>query len=117
MGERSDLDSELFQAVRSGDISRVDELLRRGANIHATDHNGSAPLHAAAIVGRLSMVKHLVARGARVNARDGTGATPLDMALHASMNPTAGLWEGRASELSLVIEWLRDQKRWWQFWR
>jgi ankyrin repeat protein len=52
-------------------------LLSKGADVHATDVNGSTPLHHAANMGNLRAAELLIERGADVNARDSNGRTPL----------------------------------------
>ena len=58
--------------------SRVDQLVRAGANVNARDdHCGDTPLHIAAAVGHVSLVSALLAAGADANAVNEHGATPL----------------------------------------
>lgn len=57
------------------------ELLRAGANIHATDNAGSTPLHLAAESGLVQTVSKLISYGASVSATNNAGLTPLYYAL------------------------------------
>ncbi|MCC6004418.1 MAG: ankyrin repeat domain-containing protein [Thermofilum sp.] len=85
------LDEELFKAVENGDIARVKELLKKGANVNAKTWENSSPLHVAlARVGYMEesmrkrmvdIVKILVESGADLNAKDVRGITPLHLAL------------------------------------
>lgn len=61
------------------EIVRV--LLKSGANVNATDGNGSTALHWAAWTGNYPIVKMLLANGANPSPIDYAGRTPLDWAL------------------------------------
>ena len=74
------LEDSLFGAVCRGDLSKAEELLRRGANVNVTDADGHSPLIVAESCttrpGSPEMVKLLIANGAEVSlqARDGSTA-------------------------------------------
>ncbi len=53
------------------------ELLGRGANVEATDNEGSTSLILASIYNNATVVRALLARGANIEAADVFGATPL----------------------------------------
>ncbi|MDR6990166.1 ankyrin repeat domain-containing protein [Luteimonas sp. 3794] len=57
------------------DMARL--LIARGANINASNDNGTTPLHLAAYA---EMVEILAANGANLEARDSRGSTPLHAA-------------------------------------
>jgi ankyrin repeat protein len=57
------------------------ELIRAGANIHATDNAGSTPLHLAAASGLGQTTSLLISHGASVSATNNAGLTPLYYAL------------------------------------
>ena len=74
---------EVFQAVASGDLQRVRELLAMSpALANAKDREGATPLHYAAFNGNQELARFLVEQGADVNARDDRfGATPAGWAI------------------------------------
>jgi hypothetical protein len=94
------LDEELFKAVTRGDVARVRELLKKGANVNAREKDysitvhfmvfnrcvasaracGLSPLHWAAAYGFVDVVKILLEHGADVNPRNVDGITPLHLA-------------------------------------
>lgn len=92
-----DQKTNLFAAVRSGNVTEVERCLAAGANINSRevvptkprldDHSGKketlgdTPLMIAAQSGHLDIVKLLLARGADVNASGEAGYTPLMGAL------------------------------------
>ena len=64
-------------AAYKGRLPMVRELLDRGANINARDHEGETALIRAAFWGHLAIVRLLLERGANANARTYEGWTPL----------------------------------------
>jgi len=72
-----ELDEELLKAAEKGDVDRVRELLRRGANPNTRGKDGITPLHLAAHHGYVGIARLLLEHGADVNARDKDGYTPL----------------------------------------
>jgi ankyrin repeat protein len=88
----NDLDKALFDAVTkgcqqadgkiyAGCIAEVQDALAKGANVNATQENGSTPLMLASKYGNLQIVQLLIARGANANATDIGGKTALDRAI------------------------------------
>ena len=75
---------QLLEAAYSGDISKVKNLLARGANVNVTGNNGTKPLHIAAIFGDLEIAKLLINKGADINANDNGVNTALHWAVHKS---------------------------------
>ena len=78
----------LHVAAAQGNKTEVETLLKKGANVNATDENRWTPLHWAADVGHVETAKALLAGKADPNAKSGSGATPLHRAAfqgHAAM--------------------------------
>src|SRR5262245_32768559 len=72
---------ELWAAVRGGEAARVEELLKKGARVDATNEIGITALWLAASKGDLDVVKLLLKHGADVNTRDAIWyQTPLSYA-------------------------------------
>ncbi len=68
---------DLLHACWMGDLSIVELLLSKGANVHAQDSDGRTPIIAASYGGYLSIVELLISKGANVNDRDSNGNTPI----------------------------------------
>jgi ankyrin repeat protein len=60
-------DQKLHIATYKGDVKRVKELLKKGANPNAKDKDGRTPLHAAAYEGHVDVVRLLLEHGADPN--------------------------------------------------
>lgn len=89
---------EIHQAVRDGDISRLDALLDEGASnlVNQALVDGITPLHLAAALNKDAVTGFLVHRGADLHASTSAGFTPLhwaasrDAAASAHILITAG---------------------------
>jgi len=71
------LNAELIIAARKGQISVVEWLLEKGADVNAVTLSGKSSLMGAAIYGNKRVVNLLVSEGANVNAKDKLGSTAL----------------------------------------
>ncbi|MEI5990941.1 hypothetical protein A5881_002446 [Enterococcus termitis] len=70
------VDQRLFQAIKSGQVEQVQQLLNEGYTVSTTDELGRSPLMLAVQCNSLPLVKELLAFGADVNQRDNTQLTP-----------------------------------------
>jgi cytohesin len=75
-------ESTVHFAVASGDIERVEGLLKDDPQLLSSkDDCGQTPLHYAARRGSRQLVELLLAKGAQINAQDSVGYTPLVWAI------------------------------------
>ena len=74
--------ADIFEAVKSGDVSVAEQFLNQGADISSADHDGRTLLHLSCIGGHYNLTEMLLKRGANINARDGKGRSPLHYALN-----------------------------------
>ena len=74
---RKDMEIELLDASKGGDLEKVTSLIECGAQIDTTDKNGDTPLMHSAENGHLEIVKFLVEKGASECWRNKAGWTPL----------------------------------------
>lgn len=80
--------ADLFAAVRSGQLKKVQSLLTAGARLDWRTPEGATPLIMAACTSQTSeMIKLLVQAGARLDARDFQGYTALLWAARQNQNP------------------------------
>jgi hypothetical protein len=80
MGADPDHGNALIVAVRNGHREVADVLIRAGATLDARDERGSTALHWAAAKGDIELVRRLVEAGADINAKDVIGYTPAHVA-------------------------------------
>ena len=79
---KTELNEQLFEAVRKGDAAAVTALLDKGADVNARFRYGTTALFKAAERGHVEVVKVLLARGVDVNVKDTFyGATAMSWAL------------------------------------
>ena len=67
----------LLDAAKSGDKQTVQSLLQKGANVNATEGDGTTALHWASYRDDLETADLLIRAGAKINAANDLGATPL----------------------------------------
>jgi len=77
----SSLNEELLNAVLAKDLTRVDYLLERGADVNSRDTSGLTPLMNAVKGGSYELVRNLLAKDADVDLVDGDGWTAV---MHAA---------------------------------
>ena len=85
----------LHYASAAGDLNRVKELVKQGADINVKDNHKRTALHYAALFGNLELVQWLVKQGADVKAKSIFGETALH---YAACNDNMEL-----------VEWLVNQ--------
>ncbi len=73
-------ETPLHNAVNKYQINTVKNLIKKGANINATDSNGNTPLICAVQAGSVEMVGILINSGAKVNAKNNKGYSAMDCA-------------------------------------
>lgn len=93
----------LLFAAQQGDVSTVEALLARGADVNdRTPEEGSALILAIAS-GHEALATYLLEHGADPNASDAWGLTPLHYALHGGLQNFAGMQSTPSDRLG----WLR----------
>src|SRR5687767_2928077 len=84
---KQQLNDQLYEAVRQGDVAAVTTLLDKGADVNAKFRYGATALFKAAERGNADIVKLLLARGADATARDTFyGAKAMTWALGDNIN-------------------------------
>ena len=74
--------SDLFDAANAGDLERVQELVKQGAEIDYIGYNDRTPLYEAARNGHLKVVRYLVEQGADLEMFNIVECCPLLVAAH-----------------------------------
>ena len=86
-------DSQLIDAVKTGQLVKVEEALNAGADIHQQDEQGWTPLNWAAGKGSVEIVSLLLDRGADVFRTGRDQRTPYKIAVAAKHTDVARLLE------------------------
>ena len=77
--EKND-NTPLHCACEQGQLSIVQYLISKGANIEAKNTSGMTPLHDASSWSKIDVIKFLISKGANKNAKDNNGKKPYDLA-------------------------------------
>lgn len=80
MAADHNLNRQLFDAARAGDVKQAKSLLSKGAEVNAKAKWQPTALMSAAGGGNLEVVKFLVDKGADMNTKNESGKTALDLA-------------------------------------
>lgn len=72
----------LIEVCKTGNISKANELVKKGANVNYTDDSGRTPLMHASQYGHIEIVKLLLSKNADVNAFGDGGITALFLSLN-----------------------------------
>jgi ankyrin repeat protein len=102
---RPELNDQLYEAVRKGDLAAVTALLDKGADVNAKFRYGATTLFKAAERGHTEIVKLLLARGADATVKDTFyGATAMTWALDGGHTEVVrALLEKDASSVNEVL--------------
>ncbi len=90
-----DMNEDLWEASRKGDLPAVKALLEKGANVNARFHCGTTALFQAAWKGHLEVVKVLLEHGADVSVKE--------TCFHSDLLGWAA-FKGRAEIVKLLLE-------------
>ena len=98
--QEKSLNSDLIKAAKAGDMERVSELIRKGANVNAKDKYDRIPLMHASRKGHKEVVKLLISKGANVTAKDKNGVTVLMNASNGGNKEIAGLLISKGADVN-----------------
>jgi hypothetical protein len=114
-----DLQAKLSEAADQGDIERIKELLRAGANANAKAGSYISPLQTAASRGHIDAARLLLDNGADVNCHyHPIRGMPLSSAVFRGQAEMVRFLLSRGADTSLEIEgrtvlaWAKQQKSW-----
>ncbi len=96
-----DLDAALLDAARDGDLGKVEDLIKEGADINAQNSNGWTPLMFAVGSAHSDLVELLLDMGADPDVPTGQGMTPLMKAAMGNDTTIAGLLLGANAALDI----------------
>lgn len=99
------LEKEIIKAAKSGDAASIKSLLQEDPNlIHATDRDGSTPLHCASWKGHTEIVCMLRDAGSDIDAHNENGhwgTTPLHAAAHGKRKAVAECLINRGAAVNI----------------
>lgn len=90
------VDACLFAAAKTGALAQARSLVRRGANVEASNRKRETPLHCAARSGNLALVRYFIQMGADLAAQTFKGASVLRFATQ--------------SKNRKLVRWLLEEK-------
>lgn len=59
----ADINTQLLQAAKQGNMKKVKELISKGANVNYKNSSGDSPISNAAFYGHIKIVKYLMSKG------------------------------------------------------
>jgi len=78
--QQEKLNKAVLEAVKKGDLSKVQELIQEGADVNFKTRSGDTPLHIAASKGHLEIFDFLLKNGADPTILNKKKKTPIDVA-------------------------------------
>jgi ankyrin repeat protein len=94
----------LFEAVKMGDIQKINQLMDEGVDANIKNESGSTPLVWAVTGCNKQVIELLLARGAEVNTRDTMGMTPLMWAAHRCRKDIVELLLSKGADFEIKDE-------------
>jgi len=87
--EYKEIDLDLIYAAWDGNMEKVQELIKTGADVKVQHERGVTLLHLVAAHGNKEIVELLLEKGVKVDAKNNYGQTPLHFAAYAGNEETA----------------------------
>lgn len=94
------LQEELLQSAMEGDLARVTESLKRGAQVNGLDADKRSALMLAGFEGRTEVARYLLENGAQVNLADINGRTALMFASSGPFPETVALFLEKGADVN-----------------
>ena len=89
------------------DVSKVQDLIKRGADVKAENKWGQTPLHLATWNNNIEFTKFLIDAGVDLEAKDVNGRTPLNYTSEFDRIETAKLLLDAGAEKNVMDKWKR----------
>jgi ankyrin repeat protein len=105
VGCTSQRNVDLVDAALTGDLPKVQALLKEGASVEATAFDGLTPLDAAAKQGHLEVLKYLIEAGASINGGAHNDRTALGTAIVYEHTDCAKFLISRGGEIRGTQAW------------
>ena len=97
---------DIFQAAKTGNIGRIEELLANGADVNQQDNKGMTALHFAAINGGTDIIRILIDASVNLNQQDTALHLPVRNIMAETrvnpLNPQEMPWAGRLQREAIV---------------
>lgn len=98
IGAKHPTSKNIFEAARFGDLNKVQQFIREGADVNSIDEDEIPVLFLALDSGQIDVIEELLRAGADVNYSDDIGFTPLMVSVN----------QGRSDILKLFIKYGAD---------
>lgn len=101
----------LSDAALHGRVEIVEYLLKRRANVNATNRDGNTPLHVAAFLCREEIVQLLLDKGASPTVKNGRGETAIDVVSGKWSEQLGDFYSGIAKGVGIKLDLKRIQQQ------
>jgi hypothetical protein len=104
--------STLSDAVRAGQTTVIDELLRAGADVNSSSRSGGTALITAVLSRNTKVLQQVLAAGARLNTQDDRGETALMWAARMSNREMAEMLIDAGADIAIRDDLGRNAATW-----